>query len=234
MHKIAPNLYTFSGLVMGRVYAILDPDGVTLIDTGLELAAARIMAQLRAVGRQPHDVKRILITHAHPDHIGGLPQLERTTGAEIIVPALERAVVEGQIPIPTPPDSELSPLARRMRPPPTTAKPTPVDRVIEEGDTLSEVFGGLEVIAAPGHAPGHVAFWQPQRRILFCGDVAMNIPWGLRLPIAAFTVDMAENKRSLARLITLNPALVCLGHGQPLAQEATARLTALAQRVGAL
>ena len=62
MQEIIPGVYGFSGLVSGRVYAIKDPDGLTLIDTGLALAPARILRQLASAGYQPTDIRRILIT----------------------------------------------------------------------------------------------------------------------------------------------------------------------------
>lgn len=230
MKQILPGLYTFTGLTVGRVYAIKDSDGVTLIDASLPPFAKQILRQLAAAGWQPGDVKRILITHAHPDHVGALPELKRITGAEVIASPVECPVIEGKIPVPTPPDTELSPLARRLRSTPVKLAPTPVDREVSEGDTLHEVMGGLQVLATPGHTPGHLSFWQPARRVLFCGDVIMRLP-GMRLPFTSFTVDMAENRRSIIRLSGLEPAAICFGHGPPLLRNVAARVKAFSQKV---
>ncbi len=231
MKQIIPRLYRFTGLLVGRVYGIEDPDGLTLIDTGLELAADRILQQLHAAGRPPQAVKRILITHAHPDHVGGLPTLQAATGAQVIASAGERPVIEGKIPVPRPAPDQLSGLNRLLRVPPTTFKPTPVDRVVADGEVLAEVMSGLQVLATPGHAPGHLAFWQPQARILFCGDVMMHVA-GLRLPIAIATVDMTEDKRSIRALARRKPRLICFGHGVPLGRNAADTLQAFADRQG--
>ncbi|HMA33347.1 MAG TPA: MBL fold metallo-hydrolase [Chloroflexia bacterium] len=233
MQRITPGFYTFTGLLVGRVYLIRDPDGMTLIDTGLGLAADKILAQIAAAGGQARQIKRILITHAHPDHIGGLPKLKAQTGAQVIASALERPTIEGRQPIPGPPAEQLPSWVRLLRPPPVTLPGTPVDREVADGELLPDVMGGLRVIATPGHAPGHLAFWQPERRILFCGDVMMRIPRPqLRLPVAAFTVDMAENKRSIRRLAALDAAMLCLGHGQPLTQQTAETVRAFARQVG--
>lgn len=229
MKQIIPRLYRFTGLLVGRVYAIEDPDGLTLIDTGMALAADKILQQLQAAGRAPQDVKRILITHAHPDHVGGLPALQAATGAQVIASAGERPVIEGQIPIPRPEADQLTGLTRLLRVPLTTLKPTPVDRVVGDGEVLTEVMSGLQVLATPGHAPGHVAFWQPHARILFCGDVLMHME-GLRLPIAIATVDMAENKRSIQVLARRQPRLILFGHGVPLGHNTADTLQAFADR----
>jgi glyoxylase-like metal-dependent hydrolase (beta-lactamase superfamily II) len=230
MKHILPELHTFTGLQVGRVYLIEDRDGLTIIDAGIASAADRIVAQLRGAGRKPEDVKRILITHAHPDHVGGLPRLQQLTGARVYASEAEKPVVQGEIPIPRAPEHALHGIARRMRPPETRVVPTPVDQVIGEGDVLEEVMGGLHVVSTPGHAVGHLAFWQPERRILFCGDVIMRLPT-LRLPVAAFTVDMDENRRSVARLQALDPAVICFGHGAPLMQRTALRLRMFASKV---
>ncbi len=233
MKKIAPGLYYFTGLLVGRVYMIEDADGLTIIDAGLGSAAGKIIKQLKAAGHEPSDVKRILVTHAHPDHVGGLPRLKEITGAQVFTSTVERPVTQGEIPVPRPPREKVSGISRLINPPPLTLKATPVDREINDGDTIQEVMGGLRVVATPGHSMGQLAFWQPQKRILICGDAMMNV-FGLRLPIATFTVDMDEAKRSIARLAHLQPRLICFGHGQPLRKNAYQKLREFAQRVSTL
>lgn len=219
MKPVAPGVYCFTGLVVGRVHLIEDPDGLTIIDTGLELAAARILRQVAAHGRKATDIRRILITHAHPDHVGGLPALQLATGAQVFASAIERPVIEGKIPVPRVPPEKLSGLIR-LRPPETIFKPCPVHQELQGGETLP-VLGGLQAVFTPGHAPGHLAFWQPEQRLLFCGDVLFNLP-KLRLPFAMLTVDMQENIRSIRKLVELQPETVIFGHGEPLHKAAPA------------
>src|SRR5688572_23335063 len=130
MIPILPGLYTFTGLMLGRVYLIEDPDGLTIIDAGMPLAHRPILRQLAGVGRSPGDVKRIIITHAHPDHVGALPALARLTGAEVWASSIEKPVIEGRQPV-----ARRSP-GRVAWPPSVMLPATAVSRTLQEGEML--------------------------------------------------------------------------------------------------
>jgi glyoxylase-like metal-dependent hydrolase (beta-lactamase superfamily II) len=219
MKQIVPRLHTFTGLLMGRVYCIEDADGLTIIDAGLALAASRVLKQIEKMGRQPSDVKRILVTHAHIDHVGGLPGLKAATGAQVICSTIEKPFTEGK-----------KPIVRKGGQPGPTMKGTPVDRTVDDDEILTEVLGGLQVVATPGHSPGQIAFWQPDLNLLICGDTMMNV-FGLRLPFAAFTTDMAEARRSISKVARLQPRILCFGHGQPLMEKAAEKVSEFAKRI---
>jgi glyoxylase-like metal-dependent hydrolase (beta-lactamase superfamily II) len=230
MRRIIPGLYSFTGLVLGRVYAIEDPDGLSLIDTSILHAPYQIVRQLRAAGRSPGDVKRILITHAHPDHIGGLWRLHQMSGAEVIASRVEQPVIEGTQPIVRRPAETFTRAGRLVRPPLVVLRGTRVGRPVEDGEVLPDVMGGLQVIATPGHTPGHISFYHPRLRVLFSGDV-IAASLGLRLPSPTWTVDMDENRRSVQRIAELDVRLVCFGHGNPLGRDAAQVIRDFARKV---
>lgn len=234
MKAIIPGVYMFSGLLVGRVYLLEDPDGLTIIDAGLGFAAARILKQLRQKGHSPQDVKRILITHAHPDHIGGLRALQQATGATVIASAVEQPYLEGTKPVPRAPKSDLTGISRLMYGEATLVdQPVRVNRTLQDGEIMAEVLAGLQAVYTSGHSPGHTSYWQAEKGILFSGDVMMRMT-GLSLPFAAFTPSMADNKHSIRRVIALEPRIVCFGHGQPMFENTTANIRQFAQKVGAL
>ena len=209
MQLIVPGVFAFTGLLMGRVYVLEGADGLTLIDAGIGPAAGKALKQLQGHGYNPSDVKRILITHAHPDHVGGLASLQAATGAQVLAHAQEHQVLHGLL---------------------SNARAASVLAAVQDGEILAEVLNGLHVIFTPGHTRGHVCFWQPERRLLFCGDVMLHLR-GLGLPLPFVTVDMAENKRSVKKLAELDAQCVCFGHGQPLLHDAASPLRIFAAKL---
>jgi glyoxylase-like metal-dependent hydrolase (beta-lactamase superfamily II) len=229
MKQILPNFYFITGLPAGRVYVINDPDGVTLVDATIGGQTGRILDQVKSIGREPKDVKRIFITHAHPDHVGSLPDLKAATGAQVLVGALDKDATEGKKPVDRVPPEKLSgPL--KFRPPSTSLKGTPVDVALNGGETL-DAMGGMHVVFTPGHSPGHMSLWQPEKKVLICGDVLFHL-FGIGLPPAFLTVDMEEDKRSVRKLADLKPSVLCFGHGDPVVENTAEQLEAFARKIG--
>ncbi len=227
MKQILQGLYTFTTLQLGRVYLIDDTDGYTLVDTGLASSVKRIVKEVVQRGGKPEYIKRIIITHAHPDHIGGLARLKELTGAQVIAHPLEKKVIQGEMAEVRPERASLSLIGKLMWQPSKVWPGVEVQREVNDGDVLEDVMGGLHIIHAPGHAPGQIALWQPHWRVLICGDAMMNLP-NLRPPMAPFTVDMQQAKQTIQRLAKLNPTIVCFGHGSPIFLEADVKLRAFA------
>jgi glyoxylase-like metal-dependent hydrolase (beta-lactamase superfamily II) len=105
--------------------------------------------------------------------------------------------------------------------------PCQVDRPLEDGDVI-EPLDGTQVI----HTPGSMCLHQPERRILFCGDVLFSAnPMtgrpGLQLPMRLVTLDSAQARESVRKLSKLPVEVLCCGHGEPILARADKQIRAL-------
>lgn len=102
--------------------------------------------------------------------------------------------------------------------------PCLVDTTLEDGDTV----GPVRVLHTPGHTPGHLAFWWPESRALFAGDAIATYPvFGPGWP--AFTLNPTQHRASLRRMAELDPAVLAVGHGDPLTAGAAERVRSLVE-----
>ncbi|MEV2264838.1 MBL fold metallo-hydrolase [Streptomyces anulatus] len=221
--EVLPRLHMFRFRV-GQAYLWRDGTELTLIDAGDIDAAAAIEDAIRTLGLDPAGIRRIVITHGHRDHYGAAQELADRHGAEIIAHALDAPVVRGERPVPEPDllDWELPLWEHGLTVP--EAPPTRVDREVTGGEVLP--FGdGARVVHAPGHTAGSIAIHLPRHGVLFTGDTVASVE---RVMLGVFNVDRAEAAATFRRLAALAPRTVCVGHGDPLTENAAAAMEAAA------
>ena len=233
--EIAPGIYSIGQWRGGRVHAFLldDGHGLTLIDTLFDTDGGRILAAIRRLGRTPADLKQIALTHGHRSHLGGLAALKRLSGATVSAHAWEADIIAGERkaqPVTWRPDRPLRTwwriyhlqlginLGRGRHP------ACPVNRTIDDGDQV----GPLQVIHAPGHSPGHLAFYWPERRALFAGDAIATWP-ALTPGWPSFNLNPTRHRATLHRLAELDVNVVAVGHGEPIVRDAAEQLHALTE-----
>jgi glyoxylase-like metal-dependent hydrolase (beta-lactamase superfamily II) len=219
--KIAPGLYSIGDKSGGYVRSFLIDDGkdLTLIDTLFDRKGALVLEELKAIGKQPSDIKRIILTHAHQSHLGGLAALKAVSGARVYSHDWEAPVIEGKRKVAVPPTTTLIPqkpwkiyplqvafvLGLAMPP------PCQVDENLKDGDHI----GPLTVLHVPGHTPGSLAFYWPEQKALMVGDIISTWPVPA-LGWPQITLDNKENRDSVGKLCDLVSAeVLCVGHGQP-------------------
>lgn len=238
--QLLPRLY-FIRFPVGHAYLWSDPDGLTLIDAGLPGAAPLLREAIRQTGHEPADLRRVVLTHFHFDHIGAAADI---AGQGSVANRGEVTVLAHQADAPfiraagVGPAADLADWERPIYERVTsqlTAQPMPalipprIDRELADGDELG--FGeGAVAVAAPGHTPGSVAVYLPRHQVLFTGDAVARGQDG-RVICGVFNVDRAQAAESFRRLAALDVAVACFGHGEPLTRDTAAglRVAAAAQ-----
>lgn len=207
----------FPGIFPISCYLVREHGGFTLVDTGMSGSAQAIMAIAAAQGAP---IMRIALTHAHVDHAGSLDALHAALpAAEVSIGVREARLLAGERSLdPDEPQDKLRGgfLACATRP----------TRLLQPGERV----GSLEVVAAPGHTPGQVAFLDTRDGTLIAGDafqtqgrlvVAGQLHW--RFPVSPFaTWHRPTALASAAALRALNPTRLAVGHGPVIEQPAAA------------
>lgn len=207
--------------LLGSTAFLLVDDELTLIDAGLRGSGALLRRYLRGLGRGPEEIVRIVCTHAHPDHIGGVREIAFGHETEVLMHPADaarlRIGVREVLARPTP--STIVALFTRG---PEDARP------LADGQVLP-ILGGLQVVHTPGHTPGSVCLYLSAQRLLFVGDVLQVIRGRLSFASQFFSEDLGLARRSIAKLAALDVATIAFAHFPPWREDASGALAELAK-----
>ncbi len=218
-------VYCIENAGSARVYYVA-PEA-TLIDAGLPGKADKIISALANIGVQPLQVKRIILTHHHYDHVGSVWELKRRTGAPVFAHHRDAEYIAG----------------KRVRRPPRqlsgrimfslinlfgvrNVPSVEVDRRLNDGDRI----GGFTIIHTPGHTPGHICLlWN---EYLFTGDLFQANAGAFSETPHVFTADVPTSRMSIRAITQFDFQVVCSAHHAPYVFGAAERVRELANQLG--
>jgi glyoxylase-like metal-dependent hydrolase (beta-lactamase superfamily II) len=205
-----------------------EPDGtVTLVDTGVKGRGTKgVLAGLAALGKEPEQVRRILLTHVHFDHAGGLAGVVDRTGAPAATHAEDADWLRrGR----TPPLDTGRLVNRLLNPLRQKLQAVEVASTFAEGDLL-DVAGGLRVLHTPGHTPGHCSFLHEPSGVLITGDSLFNFLDRTSYSFAIFCSNVALSRQTAERLGEVDYEVVAFMHGPEIRDGAREHVRAFLRR----
>jgi glyoxylase-like metal-dependent hydrolase (beta-lactamase superfamily II) len=210
-------------------YLVEGDDGLTIVDAGVPSSWASLQAALRQLGRRPDELRALVLTHAHFDHVGFAERARRELGIPVYVH-------EDDAPLTKHPwryDHErprVAYFATQVPALPIVATflrhrafwPPPIEEIVRYGDDGGPlpVPGSPRVVRTPGHTVGHCSLHFPDRDAVIAGDALVTLdPYtarrGPRLVARAATADVERNTRTLDALAATGARVVLTGHGEP-------------------
>ncbi len=180
----------------GCVY-LMNFGELILIDTGAGWSVDKIIGNIKKLGLDPKNLSKIILTHCHIDHIGGVPEIKKRFGSKLYIHKLDAPPLEAGDPILT--------AASWYQ---TEFPPTPVDVKFNLPEEILEI-GGEKLIClhTPGHTPGSICIYLDKdgKRVLFAQDLHGPL-------LAEFGSNLEDWDRSTKKLIDLDADILCEGH----------------------
>ena len=201
MLKVTDNIYIPESAVFVKVFVLGDKDDFTLIDTGVPEMGEPIIQELEADGFKLENLKQVILTHKHIDHIGGLKTILEHCSPALAAHENDIAAIEADM--------------KKMQ----FAKTT-IDKHLKDGDII-DLLGGLKVINLPGHTAGSIALYQKNKKMMFVGDVIKDIPDnGLCIGKPEhYNEDTEQTLIDGQKLLEYDIEIALLSHGRPILKD---------------
>jgi glyoxylase-like metal-dependent hydrolase (beta-lactamase superfamily II) len=225
MKKITSHLYQIN---LGAVNAFLIEDqGLTLVDTGYKGSDEKIFKAIRKGGKDPEKIKRIILTHSHPDHAGSVASLKSKLQVPVFAHTADAQLVEqgiaGRLPHVISPGL-VNKLVFRffIQNVGNHIQATEVAEKLQDKDEIS-VAGGIQVIHTPGHSAGHIGLLLKEDGILIAGDICANM---MGLGLSTVYENRILGIKSILKAAAYDFDKAVFGHGKPLIKSANKKLQA--------
>ena len=219
--EILPGIHRIDNVRGSNSYLTLFDESIAIIDTGSPGNSKKILTYINNLGRNPRDVKYIILTHADIDHTGNVLNLKKITGAQVAAHEYEVQNLRGGF---THSNSKgVLGVVSRMRF--LRFRPINVDKKLKDSDEIA----GLKVIYTPGHTKGSICLYHAPDA-LFIGDIIrINHQNNPEFSARAFTWDDTLVYQSLQKISELSFHILLPGHGEPLFENSIVSLKQLLQ-----
>lgn len=225
MQQIANNIYQIS---LGSVNTFLIEDnGLTLVDSGSKNSADKIFKAIVKGGKNPDNIKQLILTHCHPDHAGSAAEIKRRLSIPIWAQNEDASLIEKGVAVRTP--MHLTPGVVNwlvynifIKSAGSTIDAVKVDERLKDNDVLP-IAGGIEVIHTPGHCAGHIALLVKNEGVLIAGDICAHMGG---LGVSTVNEDTSLSIKSILKAASSDFGTAVFGHGNPLKNSANIKLKA--------
>ena len=219
MKRISNNIYQIS-LGWVNVFVIEDK-GLTLVGTGPKGSVGKIFNAIKSAGKNPYDIKQIILTHLHPDHAGSAGEIQRILRVSVMAHFDDAQIIRYGIAFRK--ELCLTPglknwliyhlAIKRLA---IDIDPVEIDKQLKDNDLLP-LLDGIRVIHTPGHSKGHISLLAEKEEVLIAGDLLSN---SIGLDLSVFYEDRDEGIRSIVKVTNLDFEKMVFGHGRPILSNA--------------
>ena len=217
------------GLPYVLPYLIKDGDDTVLVDCGWNTDSAyqALEEGMKEHGSHPNDITQLVITHVHPDHYGMAGRLKRLSSCDVVIHEKDAEVIKDRYFAPKGLADSMKAFMESNGVPaldsPTMSRgsmdmldkvsPVPPDTEVKGGETISAGDFDFEVIWTPGHSPGHICLYEPNRKILLTGDhILPTITPNVSIHAQTHGSPLGDYMRSLEKLVDLDVEYVLPAH----------------------
>jgi len=227
--RIIDGLYLLEASRYVNSYLIEGPSDLTLVDTGHSRSAEALIREIKGNGFFVRDIGRVIITHAHADHVGGAAALLERHPVKLFAHPKEIPILLGKE-LPRSGKGGITGFVmdfvnEHLLPWPAMEAVFP----LEPGGAVRGM-AQWQIMNTPGHTPGSISLFNPAKQVLICGDVIAHKRGRLELPPAAYNASNAALRRTVEELAKLDTDILCPGHGPVLRGGAFRYIEALVAR----
>lgn len=221
MKQITDNIYLLS---LGSVNTfVIEDNGLTLIDTGLPGSKDKIFNSLEKAGKNPADIKQIILTHCHTDHAGGAAALVNELNVPVFAHTIDAELIEQGIssrPMTLTPGI-INWMVYQLFIKKAVKTISPVKVIDLNDDDILPIAGGIQIIHTPGHSAGHIALLIKEQGVLIAADICANFG---SLAYSTLYEDILLGQKSILKAAAFSFDKALFGHGGPLLKDANKKL----------